>query len=477
LPAAPTRVPLGCWDAARAEQVEKVLDAFFAETDAAKRRDQYTARVAPLGPGLTLDELELMARAEPPSGRTAQGGLLRVDVPWLLGDSRGWFNLALPERYTPAKAWGLCVALHGSSGDGNSMVPFYSPRLGTHGYFVLYPTVLNKDHVWSTPAGMAHVYRLVEWTARRYRIDFRRLAISGLSMGGASTWWYLLNRPDLWHAGAAVAGYPPPVPGDALERLRGVPFYILHGDADTVVPVDRSRSAVEELQRRGIEVTYREAPGAGHTAPAPFWDDLVDWIARQPPKAWSPRPLFLPPPGQRPIWQILADPLDWQDDPAMKLIREGKYLDARADLTARLNANRSDARLYYLRALATLPGLTRPLPDILNAAAFAGPDWSGPDADAYGDLARALGAPGGTENAPREFHSAVHLAMAKVWAKRFATSVGAGGTAWADPFNRCSEECGEALRLNPASAETVRLVRALTASNPLRRPNLTPLTK
>ncbi len=466
-PASPAQVPAGCWPAERAERLEKSLDAFFAEPDAAKRRDLYQKDLAPQQVGLTLDELQTTLKAEPPEDKKTKGGVVRAQTPWLKDHPRGWFNFAMPQDYNPKKAWGLCVALHGGGGDGDNVVRWYQ-RFTRHGYFVIYPTSLQAGGMWSNNAEVVNVYRLIEWAARRYRIDFRRLIITGASMGGIGTWMHLMSRPELWQAGASMAAYPPVSSVSPLEKLRGVPFYVVHGEKDAI-SVEGPRRAVEELRRRGIEVTYVEAPGAGHTVPDRFWFDMIDWLARQPPKPWSPRPLFLPPEGKRSLAQIQADPLDWAADPSMKLIREGKYAEARAELTKRIGQSPSDARLHMMRAMAALPALAKPLPDVLNADAFKDAGWSGPDAQAYADLCRALSATGGVENAPKEFQSSVHLMLAKIWAKRFVADLGNGGVAWVNPFNSCAAEVSHALRLNPQNLEAFRLGKALNASNPARR--------
>nr|WP_206307231.1 alpha/beta fold hydrolase [Streptomyces sp. ICN441] len=50
-----------------------------------------------------------------------------------------------------------------------------------------------------------------------------------------------------------------------LERLPlGVPQLIVHGDADTGVPPDQSRTYITAALERGDQVEYLEVPGAGH---------------------------------------------------------------------------------------------------------------------------------------------------------------------------------------------------------------------
>jgi len=42
------------------------------------------------------------------------------------------------------------------------------------------------------------------------------------------------------------------------------PFFVVHGDRDTLVPVDEARRFVEALTKAGVRVVYAEVPGAQH---------------------------------------------------------------------------------------------------------------------------------------------------------------------------------------------------------------------
>lgn len=470
-PAAPPP-PAGCWDAAQAEKLEKSLDEFFAEPDAAKRAQAFASALEPLQPGLSLEELESIAKAVPPAGEK-KGHVWRVQAPWLKDNPRGWLNVSIPKDYSPKKTWGLVVALHGSGSDGDNLPSFYSPQMNDAGYFVIYPTTTAVANFWSTPAEMANVYRLVEWMGRNYRIDFRRLVVTGGSMGGMGTWSHLLARPELWSVGASVAGHPAALEGEIFEKLRGIPFYILHGEKDTngasLAPVEHVRLAVEELKKRKLDYVYVEEPGAGHTPSMKYWQEMNAWIAKQAPKAFSPRPLFLPLSGERALWQRAADPAGLQDDPALALMKSGKFADAKKDLDERIAKTPGDAKSYMLRAVANVPALAKPLPDNLDPAALKdGNDGWGAlnEANALRDLDAALRAKDGKGDDAKGFDANVDLMIAKVWARRFAVTVPSGGTSWVAPYQTYVKALQESLKLNMSNPEAVRLAQAMNAKLP-----------
>jgi predicted esterase len=449
--------PPGTWSAATADHLERELDAFMADNDASSRRHRYDTVLLPAQVGLSFDELQAMAAA--PS--LALGTTVRLSADWQAStkDARGWFNLALPAAYAPGHACGLVIAMHGSNSDADNLPSFYTQSLTQAGWMVLYPTTSDREHYWEDPVEVAGVFRLVEWVAHHYRIDFRHLVISGASMGGMGTWSYLLEHPELWSAGAAVAGAPP-ASGEILEHLRGTPFYVLHGALDTngvsLAPVERVRTAIAEVKARGIEVTYVEVPDAAHTPPMPAWVDMCAWIAKQPPKAWSPRPLFLPKPGDRPLSAVELDPLGLaSDDPALALIRGKKARQAIAVLSKRIATDPSRLNLLY-RALAYVPGVQDAIAHDATAASFtAERGWGRSDEhDALKDLDHAIH----LDKSPSTlFATTAYLWAARIHAKQFLLQVDQGGTAWVDAWQAFLTNIQAAMAIDPSNREAAQL--------------------
>ena len=67
-----------------------------------------------------------------------------------------------------------------------------------------------------------------------------------------------------------------PVPSKGLEALA---FYVIHGDADAVVPVTQSQTAVEQLKASGVKrIHYREISGLGHSMHPQASQDAFKWV-------------------------------------------------------------------------------------------------------------------------------------------------------------------------------------------------------
>jgi hypothetical protein len=455
-----------------ARTVDDALDAYFADDDPHARRAALR-RLAKVPAGLGADDLRRIARAAPPAGALPLAeGLWRVPLPWDPNAARGWFTLSIPPDYTPAKAWPLAICLHGSDSDGGNMVPLVNAHLARAGVLAIYPTSGDADRLWSAPPETMDVYRLISWTGRRYRVDFGRLIVLGGSMGGMGAWSHVLGRPDVWCAGASAGGHPPSLAGRSIDALRRVPFYVLHGSLDTdgasLAPVERVRQAVASLHRRGVEVTYVEVPGAGHTPPDKHFARMASWLASRRGQETSPRGLFLPPPGRRAIWELWPATCGLSDanDPALRAIQRGRADRALTSLTARLardDGGESRAKLLALRAVARLPGLLGPVPDVLDANGSPARDgWvEAREAAALGDLRRALEAEGGKGAWSALFDASAWVLVARVHARRLGASLEAGDGRWARHYNAAISACRAALRAQPDHRQAVALLRAI----------------
>jgi len=130
-------------------------------------------------------------------------------------------------------------------------------------------------------------------TQREFSIDRDRVALTGMSMGGAGAWMLAVRYPKRWSALATVCAYihrPPSVPDldnptdetcDAFaRRVPHIPIWIFHGSDDPVVPVSESREMARAL---GPRAGYTEFANTGHNAwdPAYTQTHVVSWLIEQ----------------------------------------------------------------------------------------------------------------------------------------------------------------------------------------------------
>jgi predicted esterase len=194
----------------------------------------------------------------------------------------------------PGDGLPLVIVLHGSGsrGDDNTaqmrqvplqFAPRAGPRLGGENRRSQDAVVLAPQ----CPPGLGWTGEILEKTialarewAARPEIDSQRVYFCGWSMGGAGTWEALAIAPDLITAAVSVCGWGRPA---SAGRFRHIPVRVYHGDADRVIPVERSREMVESIQSVGGMVEYIELPGVEHDAwtPAFVEGSATHWLLRQ----------------------------------------------------------------------------------------------------------------------------------------------------------------------------------------------------
>ena len=124
-------------------------------------------------------------------------------------------------------------------------------------------------------------------------VDEDRVYLTGLSMGGFGAWFLAAHAPERFAGVVPVCGG-----GHAslAPRLRDVPIWTWHGDADRAVPVRFSREMVRAVRQAGGIAHYTELPGVGHAS----WNQAyaldggaLDWL-------WSRRR------GERYLGHVMA---------------------------------------------------------------------------------------------------------------------------------------------------------------------------
>lgn len=172
------------------------------------------------------------------------------------------YLLFLPASYG-AKAdqrWPLMLFLHGSGERGSNVwqVARHGPpkEVAAHPEFpfIVVSPQCPKGQTWSEEVVMA----LLEDVTQHYRVDTRRLYLTGLSMGGFAAWKLGLKYPEKFAAivpicGGGDAAALLPAGGEKAAALRTLGIWAFHGAKDPTVPVSQSKNLVDALQKFGVE--------------------------------------------------------------------------------------------------------------------------------------------------------------------------------------------------------------------------------
>ena len=130
----------------------------------------------------------------------------------------------------------LVVALHGStqSAAQYDLGAGWSTLADQHGFVLLMPEQTRQNNPtrsfnWFLPGDIRRgegeagsIAQMVETAVEDFNIDRQRIFVAGLSAGGAMTLAMLATYPDLFAAGAVIAGLPYGAAGNVQEALRGM---------------------------------------------------------------------------------------------------------------------------------------------------------------------------------------------------------------------------------------------------------------
>jgi dienelactone hydrolase len=202
---------------------------------------------------------------------------------------RAWYHMGVPETYTPDKAWPLFVVLHGGPrGKPGDILGYYRELLNDAGAISVYPRSLRNVLLdWNYPHSGTYLLAIIKQVASRYRIDPRRVYLTGVSMGGGGSWVQGALGRDVWAAVGPISGWYGASQSPDPELLEDIPIYFLHGTKDDRVPVILGRRARRALEGIGRKVTvfkqrpepekiaeldciYREIQGGGHNCFRPW---------------------------------------------------------------------------------------------------------------------------------------------------------------------------------------------------------------
>ena len=194
-----------------------------------------------------------------------------------------FYGLYVPNSYSPDKAHGLVVCLHGAGFTGDSYLERWQTRLGD-GYILACPTISMGN--WWTRTAEELVLATIRAVEVRYRIDPDRVFLTGMSNGGIGAYLIGAHHATRFAAVVPMAAGLDEVLLPFLENFRQTPLYIIHGKRDQVMPVRLSRSIDEALTELGYAHIYREhdrvhPQAGGHFFPREELPDLVVWLGRQ----------------------------------------------------------------------------------------------------------------------------------------------------------------------------------------------------
>jgi poly(3-hydroxybutyrate) depolymerase len=188
------------------------------------------------------------------------------------------YQVYVPRDYSSTSRWPVILALHGGGDYGRDGLVQTNGGLASavRRQADRYPAIIvfPQSPRDGTPGFQALGGRLalaaLDRTISEFAIDPERVYLTGMSMGGNGAWYLAYHNPDRFAALVVVCGfideftgmtsgvrYPAivtPLVSDPFaaiaHRLKHVPIWLVHGDADPTVPVEVSRRMTSALRIR-----------------------------------------------------------------------------------------------------------------------------------------------------------------------------------------------------------------------------------
>lgn len=185
----------------------------------------------------------------------------------------GGKNIAIdcftPESGIPRQRFPAVIALHGSGG-GHDTLAATAHALASHGFCVYVPHYFDRTGTIEAvmpamfldfPLWMKTLWDLTSLVAQQPLVDPDRIGIIGFSLGGYLAMSLASIDPRIRAAVEYFGGLPKEI---KMFIRRLPPTLILHGDADTVVPVTEALNLQQILQARSVPCEMHIYPGEGH---------------------------------------------------------------------------------------------------------------------------------------------------------------------------------------------------------------------
>ena len=173
----------------------------------------------------------------------------------------------LPADYEKdkSKQWTLVVFLHGSGERGSDVQVVRKTGLtrtleqrGTLPYVMVAPQC-PANTIWN----VGTLDKFLDQILTDYRVDKKRVVLTGLSMGGFGTWNWSVEHPERFAGLVPICGGGK---SDKATALKGMPIWAFHGDADPAVKFATGQAIVDAAKAAGADIKFTVYPGVGHNS-------------------------------------------------------------------------------------------------------------------------------------------------------------------------------------------------------------------
>lgn len=173
----------------------------------------------------------------------------------------GYYEI-LPARYSiTTKRYPLIIFIHGIGELGTGLsrltccgIPYHAargqfpPKFYVDGKYYSYIVIAPQFRV--RPAAW-HIQSVIDYVKNKYRIDHARIYVTGLSMGGGSTWdWSVVYGKTAAAIGPVSAGAKPTTTLASNVATKNLPIWSLNSNDDQYIPIQWAKDWINWIDAR-----------------------------------------------------------------------------------------------------------------------------------------------------------------------------------------------------------------------------------
>ncbi len=118
----------------------------------------------------------------------------------------------------------------------------------------------------------------IDYHLEQFKLEGQKVSLLGFSQGAILSWGVGLSHPERIDKIIALSGYVnEDIFGYAKEGLDQLRIFSSHGTEDSTLPVDWARKGIALVEKKEINVDYKEYP-AGHGINPENFADLLAWL-------------------------------------------------------------------------------------------------------------------------------------------------------------------------------------------------------
>lgn len=194
------------------------------------------------------------------------------------------FYLYLPkDYYSSNKQYPVIIFLHGNSQRGNPDpnvltqlgVPGYALNNGDFPFIVIAPLLTEEVNGWD----VTDLNRMFNEATTKFRMDLKRINVTGFSIGGSSAWIWASSNPGRFASLSAIGCYA----DENVCNLKSVPVWEFHNRYDTIYQLSVIQKSINDLIACGGSVKFTIYDDGGHEGWTKAYSDpaLYTWMAAQ----------------------------------------------------------------------------------------------------------------------------------------------------------------------------------------------------